>query len=299
MDPVAQTSRWMAAARARESQRPYRLFDDPLAATLAGPEGFDWLERMQQPALGFGGPALYVVVRTRFFDDFLRYASWGAGVRQVVLLAAGMDSRAFRLSWAPGTRLYELDRPEVLATKEEILAHTGARPACQRRLIGADFGHPSWAEALLRAGYESREPSLWLMEGLLFYMSATVAGQLLGVVGTLAAPGSLLGADLVNRELLSSPAMRPLLAAFALRGASGRFGVNDPEDLLARHGWKAEATQPGEWGANYGRWPYPVALRGTPRVPRSFFVRAWRSSGLEVGVSNSIALCSDIGPCFS
>ncbi len=287
VDPVAQTSRWMAAARARESQRPYRLFDDPLAATLAGPEGFDWLERMQQPTLSFGGPALYVVVRTRFFDDFLLYASWGAGVRQVVLLAAGMDARAFRLSWPPGTRLYELDRPELLATKEEILAHTGARPACQRRLIGADLGRLSWSEALLRAGYESREPSLWLMEGLLFYMSATAAGQLLGVVGTLAAPGSLLGADLVNRALLGSPAMRPLLAAFALRGASGRFGVNDPEDLLASHGWKAEVTQPGEWGANYGRWPYPVASRGTPRVPRIFFARAWRSSGLEVGVANS------------
>jgi methyltransferase (TIGR00027 family) len=109
------------------------------------------------------------VVRTHFFDDFLLYASWGAGVRQVVLLAAGMDARAFRLSWAPGTRLYELDRPEALITKEEILAQTGVSPACQRRLIGADLvGHPSWSEALLRAGYEPQEPSAWLMEGLLF-----------------------------------------------------------------------------------------------------------------------------------
>src|SRR3712207_6608860 len=109
----------MAAARARESGRPYRLFNDPLAAALAGPEGFAWLERME-PVPGFGGPALYVVVRTRFFDDFLLYACWGAGVRQVVLLAAGMDARAFRLTWPSGTRLYELDRPEVLATKEEV-----------------------------------------------------------------------------------------------------------------------------------------------------------------------------------
>src|SRR3712207_8045357 len=69
---------------------------------------------------GFGGPALYVVVRTRFFDDFLLYACWGAGVRQVVLLAAGMDTRAFRLNWPSGTRLYELDRPVVLAAKEEV-----------------------------------------------------------------------------------------------------------------------------------------------------------------------------------
>jgi O-methyltransferase involved in polyketide biosynthesis len=145
VEPVAQTSRWMAAARPRESEHPYpyRLFDDPLAASQAGPEGFDWLERMEQPTPGFGGPALYVAVRTRFFDDFLLYASRGTGVRHIVLLAAGMDARAFRLSWPPGTHLYELDRPEVLTIKEEILVQTGASPACQRRLIEADLGRPS------------------------------------------------------------------------------------------------------------------------------------------------------------
>ena len=276
VDPVAQTSRWMAAARARESERPYRLFDDPLAAALAGTEGFVWLERME-PVPGFGGPAQYVVVRTRFFDDFLLYAYWGAGMRQVVLLAAGMDARAFRLNWPPGTRLYELDRPEVLAAKDEVLARAGAWPACERRTIGVDLGRPSWSEALSKAGYQARKPSVWLMEGLLFYMSGAAVRRLLGITGALAAPRSLLGVDLVNRDLLNSPTTRPLLAAFARRGASGRFGANDPEALLAEHGWAAEATQAGEWGANYGRWPYPVALRGRPGVPRIFFVRAWRS----------------------
>jgi methyltransferase (TIGR00027 family) len=271
----------MAAARARESERPYRLFDDPIAAALAGPEGFAWLDRME-PTPGFGGPALYVVVRTRFFDDFLLYAAWGAGVRQTVLLAAGMDARAFRLSWPPGTRLYELDQPEVLNAKDEILAHRGAQPACKRHVIGVDLGRPSWSKALLNAGYEGQEPSVWLMEGLLFYMPETAVRNLLDVAGTLAAPGSLLGLDLVNRNLLNSLTMRPLLAAFARRGASpGRFGVNDPERLLAKYGWAAEATQPGEWGANYGRWPYPVALRGTPGIPRIFFVRAWRNPFLS------------------
>jgi methyltransferase (TIGR00027 family) len=264
----------MAAARARESERPYRLFDDPFASALAGPEGFAWLERME-PIPGFGGPALYVVIRTRFFDDFLLYACWGAGVRQVVLLAAGMDARAFRLNWPAGTRLYELDRPEVLAAKDEVLA--GARPVCQRRTIGTDLEQPSWSEALSEAGYEAREPSVWLTEGLFFYMDETAVRDLLGVAGAMATPRSLLGADLVNGDLLTSPATRPLLAGFARRGATGRFGANDPEGLLAEHGWAAEATQAGEWGANYGRWPYPVALRGRPGVPRIFFVRAWRN----------------------
>src|SRR5919112_4952445 len=168
VDPVAQPSRWMAAARARESEHPYRLFDDPLATALAGPEGFSWLERMA-PVPRFGGPALYVVVRTRFFDDLLLYASWGAGLRQVVILAAGMDARAFRLDWPPGTRLYELDRPEVLAAKDEVIARAGARPACERRGVGADLGRASWSGALSNAGHEDQAPSGWLMEGFLFY----------------------------------------------------------------------------------------------------------------------------------
>ena len=278
MDPVAQTSRWMAAARARESERPYRLFDDPLATTLAGPEGFSWLDRME-PVPRFGGPALYVVVRTRFFDDFLLYASWGAGLKQVVILAAGMDARAFRLHWPPETRLYELDRPEVLAVKDEVLASADARPACERHALGVDLRHPSWAEALLDAGYEDQEPSVWLVEGLLFYMTGDAVQTLLSVASTLTVPRSLLGLDLVNRDLLNSPTMRPLLAAFAQRDASGRFGVNNPEALLGEYGWNAEVTQSGEWAANYGRWAYPVALRGIARIPRIFFVRAWRSGG--------------------
>jgi methyltransferase (TIGR00027 family) len=170
----------MAAARAHESERPHRLLDDPLAATLAGPEGFAWLNRME-PVPGFGGPALYVVVRTRFFDDFLLYACRGVGVRQVVLLAAGMDARAFRLNWPSGTRLYELDRPEVLDAKDEVLTRTDARPACERRTIGTDLGHASWPKALSEAGYRAREPSVWLMEGLLFYLDETAVRSLLGL----------------------------------------------------------------------------------------------------------------------
>src|ERR687897_2939765 len=102
MDPVGLTSRWMAAARARESERADRLFDDPLAATLAGPEGFTWLERLEAAAQA-DGPGLYPVIRTRFFDDFLLDSCRILGVRQVVLAAAGLDTRAFRLDWPSRT----------------------------------------------------------------------------------------------------------------------------------------------------------------------------------------------------
>jgi methyltransferase (TIGR00027 family) len=175
MDPVVLTSRWMAAARARESERPDRLFNDPLAAALAGPEGFAWLDRME-PAARLGGPGLYAVVRTRFFDDFLLHASQRTGARQLIILAAGMDARAFRMEWLPGTRLYELDRPEVLATKDAVIARAGAHPTCERRAIAADLERPSWSAALLDAGYEVREPSVWLAEGVFFYMTEAAVG---------------------------------------------------------------------------------------------------------------------------
>ena len=276
MDPVVLTSRWMAAARARESERPDRLFNDPLAAALAGPEGFAWLDRME-PAARLGGPGLYAVVRTRFFDDFLLHASQRTGARQLIILAAGMDARAFRMEWLPGTRLYELDRPEVLATKDAVIARAGAHPTCERRAIEADLERPSWSAALLDAGYEVREPSVWLAEGLLFYMTEAAVRALLGGASALALPLSQLGADLVNRDLLTSPVMGPLLWTFSRRGAMGRFGTNDPEALFAEHGWEAEVIQPGEGEANFGRWPYPVAPRGVPGVPRLFLVRTQRA----------------------
>jgi methyltransferase (TIGR00027 family) len=214
MDPVGMTSRWVAAARARESQRPDRLFDDPLAAALAGPEGFAWLDDMER-AQPWGQPELYVVVRTRFFDDFLLHASWEAGTRQVVLLAAGMDARAFRLAWPPGTRLYELDQPEVIDAKDAVTSSVGAYPTCERWVIGVDLERPFWPEALLSAEYEAQEPSVWLAEGLLFYLTEAAARRLLRSASVLAAPRSRLGADLVNRALLTSPVMWPLLGTFS------------------------------------------------------------------------------------
>jgi methyltransferase (TIGR00027 family) len=265
----------MAAARAVESRRPDRLFDDPLAAAFAGREGFAWLERTELSRL-WGGPGLYIVIRTRFFDDFLLSSCRSTGARQIVLLAAGMDARAFRINWPPRTRLYELDRPEVLASKEAVVSRTRARPSCERHVIGADLGHPSWSEALLEAGYEAQQSSVWLMEGLLFYMSEATVHALLDTISRLAAPRSRLGADVVNRELLRSPTMWPLLATFAWGGLAGRFGTNNPEALFAEHGWEVEVTQAGEQGANYGRWPYPVAPREVPGIPQIFLVKAHR-----------------------
>ena len=275
-NPIAPTSRWMAAARARESERADRLFDDPLAAALAGPEGFAWLERMEFAAQS-DGPGLYPVIRTRFFDDFLLDACRRLEVRQVVLAAAGLDTRAFRLDWPPETRLFEMDLPEVLDAKEDAIDKAGAKPNCERRTIRVDLSQETWPEALLGAGYQPESPSVWLIEGLFFYLTRAAVHGLLEKVGALTVAGSLLGLDVMNRELFFSPVAWPMQAALARRGAPGRFGTNDPETLMAHHGWEADVTQPGEGGANFGRWSRPMVPREVPGLPRSFLVKARRS----------------------
>jgi methyltransferase (TIGR00027 family) len=274
-NPIAPTSRWMAAARARESERADRLFDDPLAAALAGPEGVAWLERMEAAARS-ESPRLYPVIRTRFFDDFLLNACRRLGVRQVVLAAAGLDARAFRLNWPPQVCLYEMDLPEVLDAKEEVIEAAGAKAGCERRTVKVDLSQETWPEALLDTGYQPEKPSVWLIEGLLFYLTKPDVHGLLEKVGALTVRGSLLGLDVMNRGLFFSPVAWPMQATLARRGAPGRFGTNDPETLMARHGWEVDVTQPGEGGANYGRWPRPMVSRDVPDLPRSFRVKARR-----------------------
>jgi len=265
----------MAAARARETERADRLFCDPLAAVLAGPEGFGWLQDMEAAA-GSDLARQYPVIRTRFFDDFLLDASQRLGVRQVVLVAAGLDTRAFRLPWPTDTRLYELDLPAVLYVKDDTLGKAGATPNCERVTVAVDLQDATWPQRLLARGYRPEKPSVWLVEGLLYYLARPSVHALLGQVGSLTAVDSLLGLDLMNRGLFFFPPAWPMQAALAGRGAAGRFGTNTPEAMLVAHGFDPDVRQPGEGGANFGRWPRPLVPRAMPGLPRSFLVRATR-----------------------
>ena len=231
---------------------------------------------MEPTTASGGGPGLYAVIRTRFFDDFLLDVCRGSGVRQVVLAAAGMDTRAFRLDWPSQTRLYEMDLAEVLDAKDEVVEEAGAKPNCERRTVGVDLQQEAWPEALLAAGYLPERPSVWVIEGLLFYLARTAVYGLLGKVSRLTATGSFLGLDVMNRGLFFSPVAWSQQAVLAWRGAPGLFGTDNPETLMAHHGWDADVTQPGEEGANYGRWLRPILPREVPGLPRGFLVRARR-----------------------
>jgi methyltransferase (TIGR00027 family) len=197
-------------------------------------------------------------------------------VRQIVILAAGMDARAFRLPWPAGTTVYELDRPEVLAAKSATLA--GAQPRCRWQTIAVDLAEPAWPDVLTAAGFDPGQQSAWLVEGLLMYLDEATVHILLGTIAALAQPGSWLGADLMGVAMFQLPLLRPWLALFAAQNAPLRFGTDSPEALFAGVGWQATALQPGDEGANFGRWPFPVMPRELRRVPRSFLVAARRTS---------------------
>ena len=258
------TARWTAAARGQETLHDDALVRDPWGALLAGEEGGAWLAGRQP------GSALPMIIRTRYFDDFLVRVA-GEGIRQVVLVAAGLDTRAYRLAWPKTTVLYELDQPGVVAYKEQVLTAAGARAQCERRAIGADLTEP-WQERLLAAGFDPASPACFLLEGFLFYLPSAAAEQILDEALRLAAPGSRVGFDVVNGATFTNPYTRPWVEMQAAAGAPWLGTFDDPRGFLAARGWEASLTQAGQPDANWGRWTLPVIPVDLPGAPHNWFV---------------------------
>ncbi|NLU66104.1 SAM-dependent methyltransferase [Streptomyces sp. HNM0574] len=270
MEAVSYTAQWTAAARAAESERgDDALFDDPYARELAAPRGFELLEKY-----GGGGLREFIGIRTRYLDDAVTDALDGTGVRQVVLVAAGMDTRAFRLGWPPGVTVYEVDHEALVREKRARLERLGATARTERREVGADLAG-EWLPRLEEAGFDRSRPVLWVAEGLFFFLTREQATGLLRLLRSASAPGSALATDFASEALLRSPFSRRFLEHLRADGTPWRFGTDEPEEFLAGSGWKAvEVKEPGEPGAGRGRWPYEVQPRERRGVARSWLVRA-------------------------
>ncbi|NDK23996.1 SAM-dependent methyltransferase [Streptomyces sp. TR1341] len=280
LDPVERTALLTAALRAAETRRPGRLYADPYAARLAGEDGPGLLAEVRVATFPPGRernlPSTpdYNAIRTRFFDDFLHTAAQDPGMTQIVLAPAGMDSRAYRMDWPGHIRYFELDRPAVLDFKAARLQ--GVAPRVDHHSVAVDLTDADWEQRLLDAGYDPTRPAVWLLEGLLYYIPEADTHRMLKRVAALSAPGSRIAADLVNAAALTLPHMRGLLDVFAGWGCPWLFGSDEPEELFARHGFEVQATQPGEEGADFGRWPDPVPPRHVAGVRRVFFVHGRR-----------------------
>ncbi|WP_236789320.1 SAM-dependent methyltransferase [Amycolatopsis sp. GM8] len=236
---VGKTALGVAVIRAHESRRADRLFDDPYAQAFvdALPDAFP----QTADTTGIGATFVaHAAIRTRFFDDYLL----GAGCAQVVLLAAGLDTRAFRLSWPPGTGLFELDLPDVLAFKEKVLAN--ATPRCARTVVCVDL-RMDWTSALSEAGFDPGVKTAWLAEGLLTYLTADEARRLMTAVSELSAPGSTLAL-----EHGSVPAQAWRLPAQYTSLWKGGLGDDAPE-WFASHGWQVRFTAFSDVAISYAR----------------------------------------------
>lgn len=207
---VGVTATMVAAARAVATRADRPLITDPFAEPLVRAVGVDLLTRLatgevnpdelndaHDGATGSAGAmsrmADNMAVRTKFFDEFFLAAAQ-AGVTQAVILASGLDARAYRLAWPAGTVVYEVDQPEVIEFKSRTLADLGAAPTADRRVVAVDL-RDDWPAALRAAGFDPARPTAWSAEGLLGYLPPEAQDRLLDTVTELSAPGSRLAVE--------------------------------------------------------------------------------------------------------
>src|ERR1700746_1662463 len=201
---VGATATFVASGRAMATKDPRGLINDPYAEPLVRAVGLDLFTKMIDGELDLDAienttperiQAMVdgMAVRTKYFDDYFLNAT-GAGVKQVVILASGLDSRAYRLPWPAGTVVYEGDQPQVTEFKTRTLAGLGAAPTGARRVVAIDL-RDDWPTALRAAGFDPAQPTAWSAEGLLGYLPPEAQDRLLDTITELSAPGSRLATE--------------------------------------------------------------------------------------------------------
>ncbi|MGH3970907.1 MAG: class I SAM-dependent methyltransferase [Mycobacterium sp.] len=300
-ESVGATALGVAAARAVETESEHPLISDPFARVFldaAGDGMWDWYASPDLPAeVVEAEPALpqrmqgmvdYMASRTAFFDTFFLDAT-GAGIPQAVILAAGLDSRCWRLPWPDGTMVYELDQPRVLEFKAATLREHGPQPTCNRVAVAVDL-RQDWPAALRQAGFDVSAPSAWSVEGLLPYLPAAAQDLLFDRVQDLTVTGSQIAVEALGPRFMDPEfrarrrermdRMRALMANVDPQRQLPRTDElwyfeerEDVGDRLRSHGWAASVTPSAELMAGYGRKPAKEIEDG---VPQNLFVSAQR-----------------------
>jgi methyltransferase (TIGR00027 family) len=297
---VGSTAVMVAAARAVETDQPNALIRDPYAKLLVtnANAGVLW-EAMLDPDVAAKVEALdaetaaiirhmrgYQAVRTNFFDTYFADAV-AAGIRQVVILASGLDSRAYRLDWPAGTTVYEIDQPQVLEYKSTTLADNGVTPSADRRAVPIDL-RQDWPAALRAAGFDPTARTAWLAEGLLMYLPGEAQDRLFTLVGELSPAGSRIAAETAASHADERrEQMRQRFQKVAEEiGLEQTLDVGelmyrdenraDVAQWLNEHGWRATAQNSGDEMRRMDRW-----VDGVPSADDkeafSDFVRAERA----------------------
>ena len=250
---VGATATAVAASRAMASQNPDALLNDPWADPLVRAVGIDTFVKLidgetghtNDPLLNRRAMSEQITVRTRFFDDFFVQAG-ESGIRQAVILASGLDTRAYRLPWLADTTVFEIDQPQVIAFKTRTLADLGAEPTAERTTVAVDL-RENWSAALVEAGFDPKLPTAWSAEGLLVYLPPDAQDRLFDNIVALSAPGSRIATE--HMDLRNIPADW----ADRLTERSRRIGSNinlaelfysgdrnPAADYLKDHGWQID-----------------------------------------------------------
>lgn len=272
---VGATAVMVAAARAAETAGEHPLIRDEFAQILIdGPQLTELVAKMS--ATNAADPELaafqhhmidYQAARTHFFDAYFAGAA-AAGICQHVILAAGLDSRAYRLDWPAGTTVYEVDQPKVLEYKAATLSNHGAQPSTDRREVAADLRF-DWVKALRDKGFDSQQPTSWLAEGLLMFLPREAEERLFADIDELSAPGSRVCLEEFTFDAATQEAFRRRRAkAEGLRDQLGDENVFDPGDLwypddqrcdpaswFDTHEWRVESVVGRDYLTRLGRRP--------------------------------------------
>ncbi|MFD3982889.1 class I SAM-dependent methyltransferase [Streptomyces sp. NBUL23] len=266
---VGATALLVAAARAIETHRPDSLAQDVFAEhfVLGAPASKGWPVRLREVPDGDRNPlwgrfARYFGLRTRVLDDFLLRSVHAGNARQVVLLGAGLDSRAYRLAWPSGCVVFEIDRAEVLAFKHQVLDGLSAAPRATRVPVPTDL-RADWAGALPAAGFDPAAPSVWLVEGLLFYLPPAAETYLIDTVDRLSTEGSALAFEVKLDKDLLEYRESPLYTA-----TRQQIGIDlldlfdlsprpDSAGKLTGKGWSTSVRTPFDFTRLHGRGPLP------------------------------------------
>lgn len=274
---VGTTAVMVAAARAAETKRDDALITDPYADMLVDGAGTGMWATMLDDEIVDKAAAIdpeiaaifchmrnYQAVRTHFFDDHFTRAT-KAGIRQVVILASGLDSRAYRLAWPDGTTIFEIDQPKVLEYKAATLAANDVKPAATLHQVPVDLRN-DWPTALRENGFDPGQPTAWLAEGLLMYLPADAQDRLFSLITELSAPGSRVAAEAVGvRSDDRRAQMQERFEKIADQlGIEREIDVqelmyNDPDranvaEWLNAHGWRATAVTSQDEMRRLGRF---------------------------------------------
>jgi methyltransferase (TIGR00027 family) len=271
---VGSTATMVAAQRVLSNREG--LIYDPYAEPLVRAVGLDVFIRALDgeidleevdPRFNIRRAAEGMAVRTRHFDTLFTDAT-AAGVRQAVILAAGLDARAYRLAWPAGTTVYELDQPEVIAFKSETLAKLGAEPAADRRAIAIDL-REDWPKVLLGNGFDPTKPTAWIAEGLLIYLPPEAQDLLFDRIDELSAPGSRLATEHIpdvsaffdERSQEMADRLKQYGHDIEMSELIYRAERNDVIEYLTGHGWNVTAQKMRDaYAANGFEFPEDGAM---------------------------------------